>query len=254
MENVMAQAENFVLTPPPARLLYTNALIAPQPFRDKGGVQGAPRFNVQVLIPEDHHQIDALQTVILKAAFAEFPALGIKERLVRGEDVDAVYADIGKRLNFPLKYGADLADEAKKNGNDRPFYNDSVMVLMAQKPAKSRTGADLNPPRLVVLQNGQMVDYSEPPARALAKEFFYSGVSAVGSFQLKGYTGFGGGVTCYIDRLLSLNTGDHIQVGADDESVFGKAERYSEYMGTVSPVDPTSGMAQLDNRTGAANW
>lgn len=222
-----SQAENFVFNKP-IRLLYTNALIGPVAFRNDDGTQGSPRFNMQGLIPPDHPQLGAFQQLVLKVARNDLPA-----------HVDAAGQWTHEGLKLPLKNGdrliAESVAKARAKGKeppDRSFYA-GQMVLLAQKPEKSRAGAVLNPPGLVVLQNGKMVEYADAQ-RPLAKDFFYSGVMASVSVQLKGFTGFGGGVTCYLDRVLSLNTGDRIPVGRDDESTFGSADSYSEYVGHVS--------------------
>ena len=212
---------DFVFTKP-VRLVYTNSLIAPIAFRDKSGVQGLPRYNTQALIPKDHPQLGDLEKLILGLAAEKFP----------GRDV--------KGLGLPLKDGDRLYAEAKARGKDRPFYP-GHMVLFAQKPEKSRAGTVLAPPRLVVMQSGKWVEYSDEQ-RPLAKQFFYNGVLVSLAVQFKEYPGFGGGVTCYLDRLASLNTGEHIQVGRDDDDVFGSTDNYSEYVGHVTAEPPSAGM------------
>lgn len=232
----MAQAENFVFTKPIV-LLHTSSLIAPMAFRNEDGTTGLPRFNCQGLIPPDHPQLAEFQALVLKVAQAGLPAhLGD----------DGQWSAAG--LKLPLKSGdrmiAESAAKARAKGKEPPdrSYYAGQFVLMAQKPEKSRAGALLTPPRLVVLQGRQHVEYADTQ-RTLAKSFFFNGVLAAVSVQLKEFSGFGGGVTCYLDRVLSLNVGDPIHIGRDDESVFGTADSYSEYVGHISAEMPSAGMA-----------
>lgn len=206
---------DFVFTKP-VRLLYTHSLITPVAFKSKGGAAGKPRYNVQALIPKDHPQLKALMDVILGLAAEKFPG-----------------ADVTK-LGLPLKDGDKLfaTAAALTPPKDKPYYR-GHMVLMAQKPEKNLKDELLAPPRLVVAQGGAWNEYADAQ-RILAKPFFYNGVLASLSVQFKEYPGFGGGITCYLDRLGSLNVGEHIQVGRDDEDVLGSVDSFNEYVGHVT--------------------
>ena len=218
------QAENFVLTKP-GRLVYTHSLIAAVPFRNDDGTTGLPRYNCQVLIRKDNPQLGELQAVVTKVASAAFP----------GRDVQT--------LKLPLRDGDKLNTERAQRAKAALDFYSGHFVLFAQKPEKSRAGAMLNPPGLKVLQGGQHVDYSEPAQRMLAKPMFYNGVLASVSVQFKAFSGFGGGVTCYLDRVLSLNVGDLIPIGRDDDSIFGTPDSFSEYVGHATAESPSAGMA-----------
>lgn len=229
---------------PPGRLLYTDSLMQPKAFKDKSGAEGLPRYNVQVLLPGAHPLVNQLILDLLKTADEAFPARQIKAMATQQGPVPAFMAlSQPGGLGMPLKNGNQLLATAQANGKEREFYRDT-WVLMAQKPEKNRKGDLLVPPVLSVMQNGKPVRY-EDANRPLAKQFYYNGVYAAGSFQFKDYPGFGGGITCYLDRLCSLNAGPDetgramvgagkIVIGRDDEDVFGSADSYSEYMGHVS--------------------
>ena len=218
---------NFTFTKP-IRLLYTDSLIQPKKFKNDDGTEGMPRFNIQGIISPDHPQLAEYGQAILNVARQALPA-----------HVDSTGAWTHEGLKLPLKSGdqmiAEAAAKARARGRepgDKSFYA-GQKVMFAQKSERSQAGALLVPPILVVLQGGQKVRY-EDEQRSLAKSFFYNGVLAVVSVQLKAYTGFGGGVTCYLDRLMSLNMGDRINIGRTDDDVFGSSDDYSQYVGHVS--------------------
>ncbi len=222
----------------PVRLLYTNALIAPVAFRGEAGATGAPRYNVQLLIPEAHPQLAEIKQTVMAVANQAFPG-----RQWAGTSNNGL----------PLKNGAVLNAERAQKGKQPFDYYAGQFVLMAQKPEKSQKGVVLDPPVLKVLMNGQYTEFAGVQ-RPLAKDYFYNGVLAVGEFQLKAYSGFGGGVTCYMNRLYSINSGEKIQVGRDDEEIFGPTESMTQYLGSATTHDPLAGMAQMDQRTGGQPW
>jgi hypothetical protein len=81
--------------------------------------------------------------------------------------------------------------------------------------------------------------------REIATPFFYSGVLAIGTFQIVGYEGMGGGVSAYLNEVLSLNSGERIAGGPDAEEKYGPATDFSKYTGHVSAIDPTAGLTGL---------
>lgn len=224
MANNAPQSVQFVFQRP-IRILYTDALMVAKPFKNDDGTQGMPRFNCQGLIPLDHPQINEFKALVMKVAREGLPV-----------HVDAAGQWTHAGLKLPLKTGEQMIAEgvAKANAKgraapDREHYRGN-MVLFMQKPEKAQDGRTLPPPRLVVMQGGAMREYVDAN-RLLAKDFFYNGVLAAVSVQLKAFTGFGGGVTCYIDRVMSLNVGDRINIGRSDEDVFGTADSFNEYIG-----------------------
>jgi len=225
MANTSFPSVSFTFTKP-VRLLYTETLLQPKKFKNDDGTEGLPRYNLQGIIPPDHPQLGEFYGLVLQVAQQALPA-----------HVDQTGQWSPQGLKLPIKSGDQMIAEhqakARARGKqpaDKAFYA-GQWVVFAQKPEKSQAGNLLQPPVLVVLQNGQKVRY-EDEQRSLAKPFFYNGVLASVSVQLKGFTGFGGGVTCYIDRVLSLNTGERINIGRSDDDVF--ADDYSQYVGHVS--------------------
>ena len=217
---------------PPVPAIYTKSLLVPKAFKGKDGTEGQPRYNAQFLLPGDHLQVPELMTTCLKLADAAFPARGIKA-MVQAQGLQAAYLTLMTQgLGLPLKNGNTMLAAATAAGKDRPFYKD-VWVLMAAKPEKNKAGAMLAPPALRVLVAGKIVAYDDA-ARPMAADAFYNGVLVSGKFQFKEFAGFGGGVTCYLDRLLSMNTGTKIEIGISDEDTFGSPDRFTEYSGTVT--------------------
>ncbi len=143
---------------------------------------------------------------------------------------------------YPVDDGTKIADAARANNRDREFARGKIL-FKAKSSVATLTGEPLMPPRLVVLQNGKYQPYGVTNDRTLATPFFYSGVMAIGTFNFVGYTGMGGGVTAYLNEVLSLNTGDRIGGGVDPEEKYGSADKFAQYTGhVVVSYDPTEGM------------
>lgn len=213
MANV-THSEDFTGSAP--AILVFGDLMKPKAFQNR-----APRYKANLLYPLGHPDIGPLKEIILRLCGAAFP----------GRDPLS--------LSLPFKAGERLnAERVAKDKKPYSFY-EGHFVLATQKPEKTQAGALLAPPRLVVMQNGEMVSYVDDDRPAAAR-FFYSGVKVVPIIQFVTFDGFGGGVTVYLQRLLSLGVGERIQTGPDDDAAFGGAERYESYMGAVSAEDPTT--------------
>ncbi len=210
----------FVLQPVPFRLLYAEDLVTAKPYRDPvTGVLGPPAFRAQAVIPKSHPQLDEMQRLILEVGLP-FP-----------------------NGRLPLKDGDRLNAERTAAGK-KPFdIYANAMVLYVKSNEKALDGRVLIPPRLSALQGGAIVDYMNE-TRPLAAPFFYSGVDACGAFKFQAYAGMGSGVTCYVDRMISFNKGERIQIGKSSDDVFGSVVSYSEHVGHVTAETPSAGMAQ----------
>ena len=141
-------------------------------------------------------------------------------------------------ISLPLARGDRLADEAKAKGKDREFLRGYVR-LSCHAPVTKLNGEPLMPPRLKVIVDRQIVDRTDD--RPLAQTALYSGVLAIGTLSFSAFEGMGGGVSCYVNEVLSLNRGDRIQTGVSDEEKY--AEVMTKHVGHVSAVDPTAGMS-----------
>ena len=230
------QAVPYVFTKP-VRLLYTDGLMQAKPFIGEDGTKGAPRYSCQCLIPEDHPQLEEFKSLVLRLA---------REGLPAHVDEEGKWTPVG--LKLAIKSGASLIAKANAKATalgrtppDRSFYAGQY-VLSVNAYATDQNGVARTPPRLVVYQNGQQVPYVDEE-RPLAKRFFYNGVLASVAINVKAFTGGDGGVTAYINRVLSVNSGEPINVGRSDEDVFGSSDNFSEYVGHVTAESPSAGMA-----------
>ncbi len=205
----------------PVRIVWPH-VTTPKPGNKQLGNE--PRYEATFLFTEDSPDL---------AAIKQMMAAVVKEKLGNTE---------GRK--FPLARGDKLADDGAAKNRDREFLRGFTLlsahanVTIKVGPKK---GEALQPPRLVVLQNGQFVRYWEPEERQLASKFFYSGVLGIGTFTFVAYEGMGGGVSAYLNEILSLNTGDRINTGIDDAAKYGNAEAYSAYIGKASNINPAAG-------------
>jgi hypothetical protein len=150
-------------------------------------------------------------------------------------------------LKLPIKSGASLIAKANakaaalgRKPPERKFY-EGHFVLSVNSYATNPDGVAQTPPRLVVMQNGAQVPYVDEE-RPLAKRFFYDGVMASIAVGFRAFTGGEGGVTAYVQRVMSLDAGERIAIGKSDEDVFGSADNYKEYVGHVTAETPSAGM------------
>jgi hypothetical protein len=215
----MDLTKQYVMTVP-APFVW-NYLVTPKPERTVRGMVFKAAYEATVMFAPDHPDWLPIRTLLR----ANLPA--------------------GAAEKFPVEDGTKIADEAKAKGKDREWARGKIL-FGPHSNVKKQDGSMLIPPRLVVLFNGKYVSYgtSEVP-RELAAPFFYSGVLGIGTFMIDGYEGMGGGVTAYLNEVLSLNTGERIAGGPDAEEKYGPATDFSKYTGHVSSIDPTAGLTGL---------
>jgi hypothetical protein len=237
----------------PVRLIHTGSLMQPRAFKDRAtGAEGAPRYNCRMLIESDNPFVIDIMTIALKLAHVESPARGIKA-LVGTQGLQAAYLTLlAQGLRLPMQNGNSILAEKAAAGKDCPYYQD-VWVLNASKNEKTLKGVFRAPPALRVLQNGKIVPYDDE-ARPLAKNYFYNGVKASAEVQFHAYAGMGGGVSCSPEYLMSLNTGDRIQIGRSDEDIFGSPDSYAEYVGTVTNESVIAGMPDAPAGGTTTGW
>jgi hypothetical protein len=218
----------------PAPLVWAH-VITPRPARKINGETIAPSFEATFLLPADHPDLAAIKAMLSKAAtgFDKFA-----DKIAGNKAAGRAALD---GIKFPLESGTKIADQAKAKGKDREFLRGTAM-LKGKSNVTKRDGTPLSPPRLVVLQGGKYVRYSDDHERELAKKFFYSGVLAIGTFNFAPYPGMGGGISAYLNEILSLNAGEKINTGVDDEAKYGDPNAFSGYVGKVSAEDPTGGL------------
>lgn len=206
----------------PAAIVWPHLV---QPKRANPKLGSEPRYEATFLFPEDHPDFGPIKAALAAAVKAKFGSTD------------------GRK--FPLSRGDKEADDAMTKGKDREFLRGFQMFRPHSNTAIKtgpKKGDLLQPPRLVVLQNGKYVRYWEPEERQLAAKFFYSGVMAIGTFAFVAYEGMGGGVSAYLNEILSLGVGERINTGVDDEARYGAP---TQYVGKLSAVDPTAGAEEI---------
>lgn len=236
----MSDVEQFQMTKP-APIVWAH-VVAPRPARKMvNGEMAEPAYEATFLFSAEHPDLATIKGLLAKTAtgFAPFA-----DKIAGNKAAGRAALD---GLKFPLENGNKIADKGVATNKDREFAR-GMALLKAKSNVEIKTGPKkgqlLMPPRLVVLQNNQYVRYSEEHERPLARKFFYSGVLAVGTFGFSPYAGMGGGVAVYLNEILSLNAGEKINTGVDDETKYGSPDTFKGYVGQVSSVDPT---AELDD-------
>lgn len=201
----------------PAPMVWIN-LVKPR----SGDQKRKPRFETTFLLRPDSADLKRIEAEIQQIAAEKFGHMP---------------------QSIPLARGDRLADEAKAKGKDREFLRGYIR-LSAHAPVAKLNGDPLMPPRIKVVLNGAIIDRTDD--RALAQPALYSGVLTIGTLSFAAYEGMGGGISCYVNEVLSLNKGERINTGVSDEERY--AEALNKYVGHVSAVDPTAGDADLQRR------
>lgn len=220
--------EKFSFKPIPVRIIGTEGLMTPKAFKNADGTMGSPEFRLRCLVPQSHPQLAELNAIIIRLAQQAFPAR---------VDQNGQWTHYG--LNLPLKSGeqaiAEAAAKAQAANRKAPEmdYMQGQLLLSTHTGEKKRDGTMKDPPLLAVKQGGEFKRY-EGQFRPAAREFFYNGVYASVEVSLKAYAGGSGGVTCYLNSVLSLGVGDRINMGRSLEDSFGSADSYDEFIGHVS--------------------
>lgn len=190
----------------PHVLIYPH-LLTPRAFKDpKTGREGKPRYEASFLF-NDLSDIDltAMVTIAADAARAMHP----------GRDL--------KSLRMPFKKGDELAAKAEAKSKERNWAKGSIILETKTEHL----------PKMGVVKAGRVVDLLSPAEVAANIGAFYSGTEAYAQVRFVAYEGMGGGVTAYLQHVLSLNKGDKIAGGQSTAEVFGG------YIGIETNEDPT---------------
>lgn len=201
----MADGAFYTLTKP-APVVFLD-LFRARKFKDSKGREGPPRFGATFLLTPDHPDLAPINSLIVQVKDAE--------KTLAGRSM--------KDLGSPLQAGDPSV----------PFKAGKVLL-------RTQSAEDYAPP-LFVFENGAVKLY-DGQERVLAQPAFYAGVEAVGEIKLVAYDGFGGGVTAYLNSILSYNVGPKIIDRAAMDGAKKYAESMKHYVGRVSDVDPTAGM------------
>lgn len=196
----------------PAILLFAHALLEPKPFMKNGKAQGDPKFSTSMVFAADHPDVKGMKELVAKLARNRWPDKPFSE------------------LAFPFSSGDKLADKRKLKGKDDGENLRGQLVLKSSSKYE---------PRLSYIENGRIIDLETATAKQMAKNKFYSGVEALAQLNFVPYDAIGenakGGVTAYLNMVLSTGKGKRLSGGASASEVF------KGYVGGVSAEDPTGG-------------
>jgi hypothetical protein len=223
----MAFTQFRMTTPAPIVWVYA---INPKPENVK--LKKAPRYEVTFVLDRQHPDWAPLEKIMVEVCTAKFGSVA------------------GRK--FPAKDGTKEADDAQNfrrpDGSpapkDREFARGKILVSTHALVVSSKR-APVPPPRLVVMMPDGSFKRFEAHERAAASQHFYAGVHAIGEFGITAYEGMGGGVSIYLNELLSLNYGDRISTGIDDEAKYGEMRRFAGHVGANTPYNPTLGATSI---------
>jgi hypothetical protein len=201
----------------PMRLLWPKLVTAEQ-YKGKGDY----KFRASFLFPDDHPDAVPLKTLLAKLAKAKWPEAKLS--------LDKSKSDV----SFAMSFGATEAAERAANGKDGSLYNGQFVI-------KATAGKDY-PPMVASFANGAFTPEVPSADMGPLVAKFYSGVDvlAVLNFRAmevdrKKY------VACYMNKIVSLNTGARIGGGRS------AAEAFKGYLGKLSAEDPTAGTVADDD-------
>lgn len=205
------KADGIYTLTSPAILLFAN-LLEPKPFIKNGKQQGEPKYSASLVFTAEHPDLKAMKEKAASLARTKWPDKPFSE------------------LAFPFSNGEKQADKRKAKGKDDGEFLRGQVVLKSSSKYE---------PRLSVLIGGRIVDLETEALKALHKKLFYNGVEVLGQLNFVAYDPIGenakGGVTAYLNMVLSTGKGKRLSGGATASEVF------KGYVGSVSAEDPTGG-------------
>ena len=222
----------------PKILLYPH-LIEPADKKDRdGNLTGKRSYQVDFMMDQADPDLEPLRKLTCSLINSAFPdKVATAKNLVKASGVGLTYHTLLNALStvgvgHPFVSGTDRADTAQANGKPHEEQRGKV-IFKAQKPEMKKDGVSkLQPPRLGALENGRIVMYDAPDKRALNAHKFFQGAEAYFEVTLATYTGFGGGVTAYLNDVLVNGKGEAFGSGPS------MTEKFTKVHGSVSTVNP----------------
>lgn len=195
----------------PVVMVFPN-LVEAKAFMKNGKAQGDPKYGATLVVPADHPDLKPMKELVTKLAKNRWPDKPFSE------------------LAFPFLSGDKAAEKRKAKGKDDGEYQRGKVLLTARSKYE---------PRLSYIENGKIVDLETDTAKQMAKNKFYMGVEVLAQINFVPYDPIGenakGGVTAYLNMVLSTGKGKRLSGGASASEVF------KGYAGSVSAEDPTGG-------------
>lgn len=203
---------------------FPNVFVPKKSIRIIGGVKkevGELKYGANFGLKPDSQALKDLKALALALAKAKWP-----ER-----DIAAAFK--GGTFRMPWKLGDAIADKKKEKsaGKDVYAFMRGLVIIKASSTF---------PVSLAYFENGNFnqVDISDLAQVAKVKAKFYHGTEALFELKLKAYDGVDGGldgVTAYLVDMSSLNKGKRLSTQVSS------AERFKNYVGHQTDVDPTGG-------------
>jgi len=206
----------------PVRAGFCN-IVAPRQFQDKGKGKGDPRYDASFILEPDSEDLKTLKALVIAEAKAMFPGKRLKPGRLTQEQVDA---GDWVEIAVPWKDGTRAADRAKEEGKDQEFFRGKIILKASSKYAPALSG----------IENGKIVDYTDPNTRATLDKVFYSGAYMAPHVALHAYKAKDdkpGGVGLYLNAVIFIKDGPRL--GGNKVNA---AEVFKAYAGTVSSIDP----------------
>ena len=222
----------------PKILLYPR-LVEPAEKRDRdGNLTGKRAYSADFMMDPADPDLEPLRKLTCSLINSVFPdKVATAKQLVANSGVKLSYASLLVALStigigHPFEDGTVRADAEAEKGKPREEQRGKI-IFKAQKPEMKKDGVTkLQPPRLGALENGRIVQFDTADKRALNAHKFFQGAEAYFEVTLATYTGFGGGVTAYLNDVLVNGKGEAFGSGPS------MTEKFNKVHGSVSTVNP----------------
>lgn len=217
----MPDVPNIYVLTQPAEIAFCN-LFEKRAVKDSAG-RDTGREQWDMLVVMDPHGPDFVTLKKQAAAIfrAKFPGVDISDR---------------RNLLPPWETGDGFIERVKAARGEKAPDNEHMRGKVLFKSHSIKFA-----PNLSVLIGDQIRDFRDE-ARLTVRDKFYPGCLVLAEFNLQPHkVGTNTpGVTAYLNRVCSLNKGERRGGGRSGQETFGA------YLGHISAVDPTRGMAADD--------
>lgn len=187
-------------------------LLEAKAFVKNGKAQGEPKFGANLILPLDHPDFPAIKELVMKIIRQRWPDKPVSE------------------LAIPFQSGDKINEKRKLDKKTALDFQTGKVVINARSKYE---------PRLSYIENGKIIDLETDTAKHMAKSKFYNGVEVLVQLNFVPYDPIGqnakGGVTAYLQQVLSTNKGKKLAGASASSDVF------KSYVGGVSAEDPTGG-------------
>jgi hypothetical protein len=193
-------------------------VITPRAVKGRGGKdRGDPKYSGDFEMAAEHPDINRFKAAAAAVAQAKWPGRPLSE------------------LAVPWKTGAVIADKAKAKGKNREWSRDAAFILTARSQYQ---------PSLAVLVGSEIIDLNDDVLIKKHSKDFYTGVECLAEFNFVPYDAVDDdgkdGMTCYLQKVLSLRRGKQVAGGGKSAS-----ETFKGYVG-LNSQESVSGQSSGD--------